>query len=170
MMRTEAEQLYHDNIRLAYYILNISYPTFAKDEDMQQEALLGLWKACTTYNPDKAQFSTYAGYCILNQLRLAMRGWEKQPDTVSLNTPISDNEELTLGDTIEDPSSDIDEGYMALKLFIDGLPERERQLVRLMMNGLSQKQAANKLGLSQWWACYALKRLRNKYLKQEDQA
>lgn len=169
MTRTEAEQLYHKNTRLAYYLLQVSYPTFAKDEDMRQEALLGLWKACITYDESKSKFTTYAGTCILNQVRMAMRGLAKQPDTVSLSTPIDGGEGLTLGDIIEDHNPRTDDGSIALSIFIAGLPEREQQLIQCKLDGLTQKQIAKKLGLSQVWVSRALSRLQQRYLKQEDQ-
>src|SRR5689334_10078051 len=53
-------QMFTDNIRLAYYIAEkwrVSYP-IGIYADVIQEAHLGLWKACRSYDPDKgAKFS-----------------------------------------------------------------------------------------------------------------
>lgn len=168
MKRTEAEQLFHKNIKLAYHVLHRNYPMFAQDEDMKQEALLGLWQACLTFNPRKAQFSTYAGCCILNQIRMAMRKDAKQPETVSLSTPLGE-EGVTLEDMLEDPCPSIDEGLIDLRNYLAGLSEKERQIIQLNIQGLTQHQIGAKMGLSQTWCSRILKKLRQDYLKQEEQ-
>lgn len=168
MKRTEAEQLFHKNIKLAHHVLHRNYPTFSQNEDIQQEALLGLWRACLTYDKNKGNFSTYAGQCILNQIRYAMRSFAKQPETVSLSHPVGEDG-ATLEDFIEDPCPGTDEGLVDLKLFLEGLTQRELKLIQLSAAGLTQEEIGKQLGRSRAWCCITLRRLQENYLKQEDQ-
>lgn len=168
MARNEAEQLFLKNTKLAHHVLHKNYPTFSQDEDFHQEALLGLWRACLTYDKNKGHFSTYAGCCILNQIRHAMRSYVKQPETVSLSHPVGEGG-ATLEDLIEDPCPRTNEGLIDLKAFLAGLPERELKLIQLSSAGLTQEEIGKQLGRSRAWCCNTLKRLQQDYLKQEDQ-
>ena len=169
MKQTELEQLFYKNVELAYFVMWKHYPTFAKDEDLKQEALLGLWQACLSYDQQKSLFSTYASHCIHNRLRVWLRERSKHPDTVSLNSPVGGYEEegLTLEDTIEDPVPSIDEGLIDLKNFLGSLRDRDQEMIKLRMQGLTQKQIAQELGmtrvncsmrLTRIWAQYSERR------------
>lgn len=151
MTRSEQEQLFHQWTEFAWFLLWRYFPQLALDEDIKQEALLGLWKACTTYDKDKSQFSTYAAQCILNQVRQVLRKRSYEPDIVSLSTPVGGYEEegLTLESMIEDPVPSIDEGYIDLKDFLRGLNERDKKLIRLRLQGKTQKQIAQEMSLAQ---------------------
>lgn len=167
MKRTELEELFNENKELAYFTLWKHYPTFAKDEDLQQEALLGLWQACLSYDKSKSQFSTYAVSCMLNKIRVWIRDRSKHPDTVSLSTPIKGYEEegMTLGDTIEDPVPSIDEGLIDLKSFIGSLQERDQRILKLKAQGLKQRQIAQELGMTRTNCAMRLSRIWVKYLE-----
>ena len=39
-----------------------------RDEDSSQVALIGLWKACQSYDTTQSQFSTFAWRCVWNEL------------------------------------------------------------------------------------------------------
>lgn len=169
MKQTEREALFYKNVELAYFVVWKHYPTFAKDEDLKQEALLGLWQACLTYNKSKAQFSTYASSCILNKLRMWFRERNKRPETVSLSTPIVVGEEgLTLEDTIEDPVPSIDEGLIDLKNFLGSLRDRDQEMIKLRMQGLTQKQIAQELGMSRVSCAKRLSRIWVQYLERRN--
>lgn len=73
--RYNPQRLFEENKELAYsyvYKSKIKIPGYEL-EDLFQTALLGLWKACKTYNPKKSRFSTYATNCIKNELFVARR-------------------------------------------------------------------------------------------------
>lgn len=101
------EQLFEENRKIVYYC----YSKLLKDEfmeksreDLIQEGLLALWKACTCYNPDlEIKISTYVFPAVQN----AMLRWVKlnKPhyyNSISFDEPIKDVEDgdLTIGDTI----------------------------------------------------------------------
>lgn len=171
MTRNEQEQLFYKNLELAYFTLWKHYPTFAQDEDLKQEALLGLWQACLSYDQQKSMFSTYASHCIHNRLRVWFRERSKHPDTVSLNNLVSGYEEegLTLEDTIEDPVPAIDEGYIDLKDFLASLSERDQKIVKLRMQGLTQKQIAQELGMTRVNCSMRLTRIWVKFVERRNE-
>ena len=165
MKRTELEQLFEESTRLAYSVLWKNYPEFAADEDLNQEALLGLWRACLTYDPKKAQFPTYAYACILNQVRMAMRHQAKQPPTVSLETSISEQDGVTLEDTLEELDPSLDDGFIDLKSFLRELSPRDQLLVQCRLEGLSQKQTAERLGLTRQYCNRLLTKIYVNYIR-----
>lgn len=147
-MKTEPKALFEDNQKLAYSTLWKYYPWYATDEDMKQEALLGLWKACITFDPGKSQFSTYAVTCIQNQIRMALRDNSKQPLTVSLEANLAGVEGLTIGDTLEELAPSISDEYILLKEFLRTLSSRDQLLIKYKLMGLNQKQIAQRLGIT----------------------
>lgn len=165
MRKTEPDRLFEENTRLAYSVLWKHYPQHGNDEDMKQEALLGLWRACITFDPVKSQFSTYATACILNQIRMALRNIVRQPQTVSLDTPLNTSEGLTLGDTLEEIVRSVDNDYIDLKDFLEGLSPRDKLLVSCKLNGFSQKQTAELLGITQPYCSRLLTRIYVEYDK-----
>lgn len=78
------EQLFTQNQGLAYSYLqkHTIYLRGYDQEDLQQEALLALWKACLTYNPKKSKFSTYATTCIANRFRDLIKIQSRKVDEV----------------------------------------------------------------------------------------
>ena len=171
MTRNEQEQLFQQHLDLVYFAMWKYYPTFAKDEDLKQEALMGLWQACLTYDESKSKFSTYAVSCMLNKMKVWLRDRSKHPDTVSLNSPVGGYEEegLTLEDTIEDPVPAIDEGYIDLKDFLASLSERDQKIVKLRMQGLTQKQIAQELGMTRVNCSMRLTRIWVKFVERRNE-
>lgn len=170
MTRNEQEELFHQWTEFAWFLLWKYFPQLALDEDIKQEALLGLWKACMTYDKDKAQFSTYAGQCILNQVRQVLRKQSYEPDTVSLSTPVGDEDEnLTLEGMIEDPVPSIDEGHIDLKDFLRGLNERDKKLIQLRLQGKTQKQIAQEMGLAQSYCSRLITRIWVDYMERRNE-
>ena len=82
-----AEQLYAENETLVHGALRRFFPTFAFNEDIQQVARIGLWKACLHYDTEKSRFSTAAYRFIVNEVSMELRKKRRksEPPTVSLN-------------------------------------------------------------------------------------
>lgn len=107
------EELIINNINLIYYILK-KMGLYDKREIYYDIGLLGLVKAADTFIEDKGYtFSTYAGNCIMNEIRHHVRKEKANKrkanyNTISLDEPIYNDEEgheMTLLDTL---NSDID--------------------------------------------------------------
>lgn len=165
MQKTEPKALFEENQKLAYSTLWKYYPGYATDEDMKQEALLGLWKACITFDPGKSQFSTYAVTCIMNQIRMTLRDNSKQPPTVSLEASLAGVDGLTIGDTLEELAPSICDEYILLKEFLGGLPQRDQLLIKYKLMGLNQRQIAERLGITYNWCSKLFTRIYVEYDK-----
>lgn len=86
------EELFEKNTLMAYKIANRYRTNYNRYyEDIKQEALLGLWKSCQTYN-ESTKFSTYAYVCISNTINMYIRGLRKHEDhNISIYTLTVDN-------------------------------------------------------------------------------
>lgn len=169
-MNPDPEQLFEQNQNLVYSILWKKFPAFVTDEDIRQEAMLGLWKSCITWDSTKSKFSTYATTCIINQVYMYFR---KQPSTinqVSLSNPVSDTEGLTLEDMIEDPIPSIREEQIAIKDLFKGLSAEERKFIAAKLEGKTQKEIGKLMGISQPTCSRLLARIKVRYERsiQED--
>lgn len=104
------DQLIAENERLIKFIANRYYIkcSFIDIEDLTQEGWTGFLKAVEKYNPEyekRAKFSTYAIYWIKQAIGRFLQ--QKTPQgEVSLDKPISDDTDLTLGDTLDDPDAE----------------------------------------------------------------
>lgn len=77
-------ELFEQNINLAYSYLQ-KHTIFLRGydpEDLQQEALLALWRACLTYQPARGKFSTYATTCIANRFKDLIKIQSRKVDEV----------------------------------------------------------------------------------------
>ena len=71
-LNTETQMAQHTGLahRVAYHYA----PTVLWDhEDYYQLALIGLWKACQTYQPEKGSFAHYAVRIMHNEIRAVLR-------------------------------------------------------------------------------------------------
>lgn len=104
--------LFNENINMAYKVASKYYKTGYWDyEEALQIAQMGLWKACLIWDPSQYRLSTLA-YNIMNRDFMDYdRQQKKQPD-ILFN--IEDNcvtEDLSLGDVLEDESTNISQEY-----------------------------------------------------------
>lgn len=93
------EELFEKNTLMAYKIANKYRTNYNRYyEDIKQEALLGLWRACQTYN-ESTKFSTYAYVCIKNTVNMYIRRFRKHEDrNISIYTITVDN--LSIEDSL----------------------------------------------------------------------
>ena len=166
--------LIEHNLRLVVYIARRFENTGVSLEDLISIGTIGLIKAISTYRRDKnIKLATYASRCIENEILMHIRKIVGQKAEVSLDEPINmdyDGNELLLSDilgTDEDmimrPMED-DVDITLLRQALDQLPEREKEIVlmRYGLNGrkeLTQKEVAEKLGISQSYISRLEKRI-----------
>lgn len=150
------EELFEKNTLMAYKIANRYRTNYINEyEDIKQEALLGLWKACQTFDDSRGCFSTYAYPCISNTINIYIRSIRKHQDNdISLFTPTTDN--LYLEDLLggEDVNIEQLEDTMILESLREDinnciLDNRERKVYNLFLDGLKQHEIANEIGASQ---------------------
>ncbi len=105
------EKLIYHNIRLVLIIA----ARYSKDLETQKEyiaiGIIGLIKAVDTFDISRGKtFGTYAGKCIENELLMELRKNKKYQKNVSIDSPLSEYENLNIGDTLTD-DNDIVEDY-----------------------------------------------------------
>lgn len=143
------EELYSTNERLAYWTLARYYPAFQMDEDYQQVAKIGLWKACLGYKEDtQIKFSSYASRCILNEICNYFRdSGQTSRDGISflsLDAQINDDD-TTLANSIP---GDKDVLFIDFNGFWESLTSREKKIVTMLIQGLTNREIGNNMGVS----------------------
>ena len=106
------EEMFNDNIKLAYKIANkYKVNNINEQEDIEQVALIGLWKAVLNYNMNKRNsFSVFAYKCIENEVLIFLRKNNLYKSEISIYTPITcKNQNLLVIDTLLDPRDFISE-------------------------------------------------------------
>lgn len=162
------EELYLANENLVHHVLSKNYKFKMFDEDYQQIARIGLWKACLKYEPTMGAFATFAVPCILNSIRMEMRNSQAKirsnPDYIfmSLQQPIKglDTEESTIAELVAGES---DEGFLDFEGLWDTLTSRERSIMTGLILGKTQRQIAQDLGISRPLVSRIVERIRKKW-------
>ena len=151
------------NMRLVVHVVKKYSTQWGDSDDLISIGAIGLIKAVTTYDSDKAsRFATYAAKCVQNEVLMYLRS-SKKTNNVSIDEPIGHDKEgnsISLIDILESEDRDIDETVETqvriseLKEKMEGnLTERESLIVK-MRYGLdgyrekTQKEIADELGIS----------------------
>ena len=175
------QRLVEHNLRLVVYIARRFESTGINLEDLISIGTIGLIKAIETYKLDKKiRLATYASRCIENEILMHIRKTASQKAEVSLDEPINmdcDGNELLLCDilgTEEDLifrplEEDVD--LRVLRQALQELPGREREIIlmRFGLEGrkeLTQKEVAQKMGISQSYISRLEKRIISRLKKE----
>ena len=150
-----AESLYLENERLVHGFLNQNFKNSAFDEDVQQVAKMGLWKACLAFDESRGvSLSTFAYSIMRNEVLVYFRAQKKSiKPTCSIYDVISEAENgdrLAVIDTI--PSIDSAEDCipsMAIEAALSGLSERHKTIVKMCVAGYKQREVAEAVGYNQ---------------------
>ena len=173
--------LVEHNLRLVVYIARRFENVSTGLEDLISIGTIGLIKAIGTYRLDKnIRLATYASRCIENEILMHIRKISGMKAEISLDEPINmdcDGNELLLsdilgtdGDEIARPLED-DVDLCVLRQALRELPGREREIVlmRFGLEGrkeLTQKEVAEKMGISQSYISRLEKRIMTKLRKE----
>lgn len=164
---------FESNIGLVYTVINkmklVSDPEF---DDLVQEGLLGLLKACNTFEPSKGfKFSSYACTCIRNNILMYLRTRRRQSklETISSDTfiinPRDPQEAIRMIDLLEDPGSSVE--YKVTTSLLVGALESEcpryKDILRMTYEGYNQCEIGERLGVSQSAVSHIQRKLRSKY-------
>ncbi len=158
------QELFNANMDLAYFILHKYFPWYGNDEDAKQICLMGLWKACEKFDPNKGYaFSTFAARVILNQMRMFLRDERKRNKIRYVdNITYFEGEQFDVIDSIPDKY----EGEVSLsfcfKELSEKLNEREIKVLQMKIKGYNQIEIAKKLNTSQPTVARCLQRIVSK--------
>jgi len=136
-----------------------------EDEDLVQEALLGLLAAVRTYREDGgAAFTTYATTCIRNRLLTVVR---RNGTRMDREQSLEDSPALSAANI--DPAlllldkEEIDNFLSALRTA--KLTDKEYQVFRWRMSGFSYAEIAAELGITVKAVDNAIQRIRRKIMR-----
>ena len=169
------------NLRLVVYIAKKFENTGINIEDLISIGTIGLIKAANTFRADKnIKLATYASRCIENEILMYIRKTSGMKAEVSIDEPLNvdwDGNELLLSDVL---GSDEDDGIVfeieqleeraAIRRAVAALEDREREIIELRygMRGepeLTQKEVADRLGISQSYISRLEKKIISKLRK-----
>lgn len=164
--RDDAERRYLENEKLIYGALHKYFPALASDEDIQQIAGIGLWKACLNYDADKSCFSTAAYKFIKTEVLQELRKRRRRGKitTIPFTALVCDlttkgREELDIL-AISPSLDDID--WCDAETFWASLTERQQFIVKARISGLIDEEIAAALGLSRTLIIHEKKNIRQK--------
>ena len=173
MKYSDKEEMFINNMNLVYHVLHKHYNYLLHDEDIVQEGMIGLWKACLHYDPSKSEFSTFACTCILNSIRYELRRRSKYYNIkfISLDHPVDDDKEIDLEQLLPSKSDELaDAEYReAFKEVFESFNERDQKIIHLLIQGCRQVAIADQFGLSQTQISKIKNKLKSK-IKQFDTA
>lgn len=157
-------RLVEHNLRLVAHIVKKYYSTASDQEDLISVGTVGLIKAIDSFDVTKgAQFATYAGKCLQNEILMYFRSQKKHSSVTSINDPVDvdkDGNPLTYLEIIATPD-DIAETIdrkmkleKVLKAIKTVLTQREQRIIMLRYGlnkegrSYAQRDVANMLGIS----------------------
>lgn len=136
------EERFEQNIKLVYDILNKKFPEYRFDEDFQQIAMIGLWKACLSYDESNYKFTTYAYPCIRNEILMELRKSKRRTKQVSLEYLTDKIDDHFIELSINDPD------YVDLEPYYRKLNSRRRVIIECLYEGMSYAEIAKYMGYS----------------------
>jgi len=168
-------KLIEHNLRLVLYIAKKFESQKAELEDLVSVGAIGLVKAVDSFRADKnIKLATYASRCIENEILMYLRKVNKTLNEVSLDEPLSvDDEggELVMGDVLastddsyKEVENDDQKKFLLNTLSQLSTRERDIMIMRYGLYGqdeLTQKEVADLLNISQSY----ISRLEKKILK-----
>lgn len=152
-------QLVHRMMPLIHTQVRMYRCEGVEDEDLVQEALMGLLAAVRTYRDDKgAAFTTYATTCIRNRLVSVVRHCGARL-----------HHETMLEDDLPDPNADVslqiqdrEDLNHSLQWFKQCLSETEYHVLLLRLSDCSYAEIAAQLGITTKAVDNAIQRIRRK--------
>ena len=134
------DKLINHNLRLVAFIVKKNYPDTNEDpEDLISIGTIGLIKAAQTFDYERnVNFSTYAGKCINNQIRMYFRKIKHKNTEVHIDDPIDsdkDGNTVSLADIFCDDTNVEDEAALSIerkrlyRFIEEELDEREKEII-----------------------------------------
>lgn len=160
------EELFNQNVKLAYKIAWSYRSCGVEFEDVKQMCLLGLWKAVKTFKNDKGViFATYAVRVMQNEVNQYLRKNKKYLNNKSLSDKIKEN--IFLEDIIPNEKNEIEQKEEAIdsekyleRIYKNVKTDKQKRVITMYINGSTQKKIGEKLGISQPQVSRIIKKMR----------
>ena len=174
-------KLIEHNLRLVAHIVKKFDTKSCNTDDLISIGTIGLIKGIDTYKMDaKVKITTYAARCIQNEILMYYRSNKKNQYTISLNDSIGydkEGNEINLAEILVDKQDDLvdklqtKDDISLLNKFLNKLNKREKEIIvkRYGLNNekdMTQKQIAQKLGISRSYVSRIEKRALTKILRE----
>ena len=177
------KKLVEKNLRLVVYIAKKFENSGVNIEDLISIGTIGLMKGVNSFNLDKnIKLATYASRCIENEILMYLRKTQRTKTEVSIDEPIntdSEGNDLALGDILGSDNDSLfkqvedNDNKKIVSLAIKNLDVREKEIMELRYGfdgkkELTQKEVADKLGISQSYISRIEKKVINRLKKKFD--
>lgn len=167
----EQKKLAAQNHNLIYYYAQKNNLLISEYYDI---LAIGLCKAARSYDKEKAAFSTYAYWCMRNEVYAYWEGIQKKsavPEdlTVSYDSLVQHGDsdgQTSFLEFIKDSRTCDDMMYNAMRSeFAKMLTKREREIFLFLADGFTQKDVAHELGVTRQSVHYHIRQIRNKLIE-----
>ena len=168
-MTEEQQKLVEQNHNLIYFYLHKYHYSI---EEFYDVAAIGLCKAAIHYDGNISAFSTFALKCIHNEVMCTIRSAkathripESKIDSLSQQT-YNEDDKLKLEGLLSDVVDVEDEAVVnaAFEKFWDSISEEDREILRLVSEGYTQKDIGSRLGTCQVTVSRRIEKLKNAFL------
>jgi len=169
---SDIEMKIKENIGLTFYVIKKYFSYYQNDEDIQEIALIGLWKAVLNYNAERfSSFSSFAVKIIKNEINGELR---KNRETthniklISLDSISNESEIPALIQNHENPQLLQDLFLVEIDILnvVDKLSVQEKEIFYLLLKRYSQTEIAKIENTSQSNICEQVKKIKKKIIEE----
>lgn len=153
---TSRQRLIEGNMRLALYVSK-QFENALESEELVAISMVGLVKAANAFEPNKGiKFNTFASVVIKNEILMAIRKNRKTWRDISLYSSMGVDDKgneyeiwEVLGDPKPEKQVEAIENEDFIRIISEGLDDRERYVIAQWVDGVRQKNIADRLGITQ---------------------
>ena len=130
-------------MNLVYALVSREYPTYLQDEDIIQCGMLGLCQAADRFDESKGKFSSFAWFCIRNEIIREFKRRDKHQGVLSLDYETTDDR----GEKV--PFSDFIAGEEDVNYIDDcshQLTPLQAKIMVALKKGMTPKEVAKSIG------------------------
>ena len=176
-MTDEQKSLVEENLPLVLFIIARHYKNtreLGDFDDVVQIGCVGLCKAAATYNPESGhRFSTYAGRCIRNEIKMALRECKavmRSGDRHRVSLDTQNGDDFSLLELLADPNSDIENIATLREIYLSlaNAFKDEPVLFEVATGQMTQQEPADLLGVTQPVISRRIKSIIQQYTEREN--
>ena len=154
------ETLFNEHQKLVYFAICRYFPTHKGDEDVEATGFMGLWKACTKYDPAKGAFSTYAMHYICGYIRKSLHS----VSVFSTPTDAVELRQLLNSKTHTEPGYANVETALFFEQFFKTLKPADQQLCTYLCQTSNKSEAARHFNVSRPAIDKRIERIHRQYI------